>query len=459
MQSESEQKRVTPRGVLAFCREKEVRVIDLRFTDVFGKWHHVSIPVRQLTEATFESGYRIDACQLKLDGSLNRLVIPLPATAFLDSSATTATLVMICTIQDALTRDDDLLDPRTIAQRAVDFLASTGIAEAVRIGPQCEFYWFQSAQYARLASQTDFPVAESSVLSDQPTNRTEGYVADISFQARNEITESLEDMGFPIAMHHQMNSSGSKCRVDFVDNTLVRAADALMSLKHVARRIAENHHRSVTFMPKPIGHDCGASLVINLSFWRGEEPTFGGQGYGGLSEQALMAIGGILRHRHALSAICNPTTNSYRRLNAVQGSSFRSGYSSSVRQSACRVPSHSTDPRSKRVEVSFADPSANPYLAFAAIVMAAVDGIQNKMDAGKPLEKVVAPKVTDDSHDFPASLWDALGHLRRDHAFLLEGDVFSSAMLEQWITYKEQVERIAVERHATPSEFVQYFDC
>jgi len=451
---------VTPRGVLAFCREKEVRVIDLRFTDVFGKWHHVTIPVGQLTEATFESGYRIDACQLRLDGSLNRLVIPQPSTACLDSFATTTTLVMICTVQDALTRDDDLLDPRAIAERAMGFLTSTGIADEVRIGPQCDFYWFQSATYSVQDSQTSYSVVDSAIQSEQ---RVESHLPDLGFQARNEITEALEDMGFPISMHHQMNASGSKCRVGFVDNNLVRAADSIMSLKHIARRVAEVHRRSVTFMPKPIANDCGASLVINISFWKGEEPIFGGQSYGGLSETAMMAIGGILRHRQALTAICNSTTNSYRRLNPISGPLFKAGYSNADRQSSCRVPSHCTDPRSKRVEVPFADPSANPYLAFAAIVMAAIDGIQNKIDPGKPSEKTLSAKSDvdrrSDERGFPASLWEALEHLKNDGAFLLEGDVFSASMLEQWIGHKETAERNLVESHATPSEYLQYFDC
>ncbi len=453
---------MTPRGVLAFCREKEVRVVDLRFTDVFGQWHHITIPVRQLTEATFENGCRIDACQTASNGSGHRLAIPQPTTAFLDTSAVTTTLVMICTIQDALTREEDLLDPRVIAQRAVDFLGSTGIADEVRIAPQCEFYWFQSARFAVADTHASYSIVEvgasgdASTISDPSLRRTDDDVSDIGFQARNQITESLEDIGFPIATHHQANSTGSKCRIDFVATNLVRAADAVMSLKHVARRVAQNQHRSVTFMPKPIASDVGASLNVPLSFWKNDEPVFGGQGYGGLSEIAIMAIGGILHHRKALAAICNSTTNSYRRLNAADGALFQAGYSSSLQLAACRIPSHATNPKSKRIEVGFADSSANPYLAFAAIVMAAIDGIQNKLDPGKPLEKLVAGRL-DEGH-FPYSLWESLDHLKQDQAFLLEGDVFSAEMLSRWIDHKENVERKAIESKATPSEYLQYFN-
>ena len=465
---------MTPRGVLAFCREKEVRVVDLRFTDVLGQWHHITIPVRQLTEATFENGCRIDACQIALDGSVNRLAIPQPTTAFLDTSAVTTTLVMICTIQDALTREDDLLDPRVIAQRAVDFLASTGIADEARIAPQCEFFWFQSARFALSDSHSSYSVVEvgtsvdANSSSDQTMRRTDDDVSDVGFQARNQITEALEDIGFPIATHHQTNPSGSKCRVDFVATNLVRAADAVMSLKHVARRVAQNQHRSVTFMPKPIAHDAGASLNVPISLWKNDEPVFGGQGYGGLSEIAIMAIGGILHHRKALAAFCNSTTNSYRRLNAANGALFQAGYSSSVQHAACRIPSHATNPKSKRIEVGFADASANPYLAFAAIVMAAIDGIQNKRDPGKPLEKVLISKTDgnklENSHrleerDFPKSLWESLDHLKQDQAFLLEGEVFSTEMLNRWLAYKEHSERKALESHATPSEYLHYFNC
>jgi glutamine synthetase len=469
---------VTPRGVLAFCREKEVRVVDLRFTDVFGQWHHITIPVRQLTEATFENGCRIDACQIALNGSVNRLAIPQPSTAFLDTSAVTTTLVMICTIQDALTREDDLLDPRVIAQRAVDFLASTGIADEARIAPQCEFYWFQSARFAVADAHTSYSIVEvgssgdAGTSSDQSLRRIDDDVSDIGFQARNQITESLEDIGFPIATHHQANSTGSKCRIDFVATNLVRAADAVMSLKHVARRVAQNQHRSVTFMPKPIASDIGASLNVPLSLWKSDEPVFGGQGYGGLSEIAIMAIGGILHHRKALAAICNSTTNSYRRLSSAAGPLFQAGYSSSSQLAACRIPSHATNPKSKRIEVGFADASANPYIAFAAILMAAIDGIQNKIDPGKPLEKLAAVKAevnkadsskaegTDRCEDgrFPKSLWESLDHLKQDQSFLLEGGVFSTEMLDRWIGHKENAERKALESHATPSEYLHYFN-
>jgi glutamine synthetase len=455
---------------LALCREKEVRVVDLRFTDVFGQWHHITIPVRQLTEATFENGCRIDACQMALNGSLNRLVVPVPSTAFLDTTAATTTLVMIGTIQDASTREDDLLDPRVIAQRAIDFLASTGIADEARIAPQCEFFWFRSARFAlsNLESSysiTEFDTAVSS--TEQQLRHIEGDISDVGFQARNQITDALEDIGFPVATHYQTNSSGSKCRIDFVATNLLRAADAVMSLKHVARRIAQSQQRSVTFMPKPIAGDVGASLNIPLSFWKNDEPVFGGQAYGGLSEIAMMAIGGILHHRKALSALCNSTTNSYRRLCSAAGPLFQVGYSSSLQQAACRIPAHATNPKSKRIEVVFADSSANPYLAFAAILMAAIDGIQNKLDPGKPLEKLMMGKADasklESTHrledrDFPKSLWESLDHLKQDRAFLLEGDVFSSGMLDRWLADKEQTERVALEAHATPSEYLYYFN-
>jgi glutamine synthetase len=385
---------------------------------------------------------------------------------------------MICTIQDAVTREDDLLDSRVIAQRAIDFLASTGIADEARCAPQCEFYWFQSAQFSITDSQSSYEILDVGKAHEQsspPNNfdRPDHDQTDIGFQARNQITEVLEDIGFPIAMHHQTNVMGSKCRIDFATTNLIRAADAMMSLKHVARRVAANQHRSVTFMPKPLASDPGSSLVLPFSLWKNDEPVFGGQGYGGLSDMAIMAIGGILHHRKALAAICNPTTNSYRRLNGTKGPLFQSGYSSSMQQAACRVPSHSTDPKSKRIEIAFADPSTNPYLAFAVVLMAAIDGIQNKIDPGKPLEKVLASKPDnskpetgkqDSSHraeerDFPKSLWESLDQLKHDQAFLLEGDVFSSSMLNRWITYKQQSERLALETHATPSEYHHYFNC
>lgn len=475
---------MTPRGVLAFCREKEVKAIDIRFTDLLGTWHHITIPVNQLNESSFDQGFGIDATNLRCSEGGDRLVIPQTTSAFLDPFATIPTLILLGSLQTPVTRDDDALDPRVIAERALNYLQGTGLATRAVFGPECEFFLFRDARYSLSPWTSSISlVSDEAPWSSSSSERRspnlvirsgEGYSPcppiDQSFDLRNEIMESLIDADIAVSMHHHGLASCGQCEIDIVARDIVPAADALMTLKYIVRNVARKHGQLATFMPKPIESDRGSAMHTHFSLWRGEEPLFAGQAYGGLSEMALLAIGGILRHAPALSAICNPSTNSYKRLHHPAFQPLLLSYCQHSKGVLCRIPSYSNNPKTKRVEIRSPDPSANPYLAFSAILMAAIDGIQNKIHPGNPYDaKSVQSSGSRSDNGFgshsakrnvlPRSLWHALECLEQDHEFLMRGDVFTREMLETWSAHKWQVERLATESHPTPAEFQQYFDC
>ncbi len=461
---------MTPRGVLAFCREKEVKAIDLRFTDLFGTWQHVTVPVSRLSEASFEQGFAIEASNH--GGSLcDRLIVPQASSAFLDPFAPVPTLVLIGSIQDPITREDDLYDSRIIAERSINFLQGTGIADQARISATCEFYLFSDVQismapwssavriYSNAAhAKSELPVTISQLgLNESSSNHRDPFPIDSSFDFRNSVMELLIDADISVAQHFQIDRSSGQAALVLDNSNLVSAADSLMSTKYMLRSAAKQNGKLATFLPKPIAHLRGSGMPLHFSLWRGDEPLFGGQALGGLSELAMLAIGGILHHAPALAAICNPTTNSYRRLMYSVEPAFHLGYSHQSRRTACRIPSYSSDPRTKCIEFCTPDASANPYLAFAAILMAAVDGIQNKLEPGSPITHEAGQVVA--THTLPRSLWEALDCLERDSDFLLRGGVFTQDMLIHWLDYKRNIERAEVESYPTPAEFQRYFDC
>ncbi len=429
---------MTPRGVLAFCREKEVKAIDIRFTDLLGTWQHVTVPVNRLSETSFEQGFAVDTSNHPASSSCDRLVIPQASPVILDPFATVPTLILIGSLQVPITREDDPFDSRIIAQRAIHYLEGTGIADRARFAATCEFYLFNDVHEDSQVDVTSLPI-------------------DSSFDFRNAIMESLIDADIPVSQHFQIDRSGGQAAIELDSSDLVSAADAIMSAKFMVKSTAKRHGQSATFLPKPVESLRDSGMPLYFSLWRGDEPLFGGQEYGGLSEIAMLAIGGILHHASALTAICNPTTNSYRRLHHSIEPPFHLGYSQQSRRIACWIPSSSSDPRTKCIQFRTPDASANPYLALAAILMAAIDGIQNKIETGTPLSiEALQQRPT---HSLPRSLWDALDCLEQDSSFLTRGDVFSPDMLDRWLHYKRHVEQPAVESQPTPAEYQRYFDC
>lgn len=458
---------MTPRGVLAFCREKEVKAIDLRFTDLVGTWHHVTVPVSRLSEASFEHGFAVDTANFFATSSGDRLVIPQATSAFLDPFASVPTLILFGSLQDPITREEDPFDSRIVAERSINFLQGTGIADRARIATTCEFYLFNDVQIALSAWESAISVSpekmsnhrmtQSGSLSSDSGSTLGSPRIDSSFDFRNAVMELLTDAEIPVSQHYPIGLIGGQAALEIEARDLVAASDSMIAAKFIVRSAAKRNGRLATFLPKPIESLRGSGMPLRFSLWRGEEPLFGGQGFGGLSELAMLAMGGILQHAPALAAFCNPTTNSYRRLHHSIEQTYCVGYSQEFQRTACRIPFSSSDPKAKCIEFRLPDGSANPYLAFSAILMAAIDGIQNKIQPGAPVSSEADLCAL--KKPLPSSLWDALDCLEHDWDFLLRGDVFSQEMLDRWLHYKRKIERPTVESHPTPAEYQQYFDC
>lgn len=466
----------SPQEVLVLCREHDVKAIDLRFTDFFGQWHHKTIPVSLLTDQSFEDGFSFDGSNIRGWQSIeepNLLLIPQPETTLLDPFTTIPTLAMICAIHDPITRVEFARDPRHIARRAENYLTSLGIADQAFFGPEAEFFIFDDVQFDQTAGEAFYRIdsveaqwkrgsAESPNLGHKIRHR-EGYLpcspVDQTSDLRSEMMMELIDCGIEVECHHHEAASAGQAEIDFRYSTLVQSADNVMIYKHVTKNVARRHGKTVTFMPKPLLDD-SSGMHTHFSMWKGGEPLFAGKGYGGLSDTGLYALGGILKHAPALLAITNPTTNSYKRLAYGPTTPVHLSYSQRSRTAACRIPMLSPSPKSKRIEFRCPDPSCNPYLAFAAILMAAIDGVQNKIHPGEPLDKdqFDTPTVNSKVPLVPRSLEASLDALTEDHDFLLRGDVFSEEAIFSWIKLKQQHELAPMSRRPHPYEFCLYYD-
>jgi len=466
---------MTPKEVLALCREKNVRAVDLRFMDFPGLWQHFTIPVDKLTEDLFEDGLGFDGSSIRGWRAINEsdmLVVPQPETAVLDPFAALPTLSMICNIQDPITREDYSRDPRNVARKAVNYLKTTGIGDLCCIGPEAEFFIFDDVRFDQTPHggyyHIDSIEGEWNRGRDEKPNLgyklryKEGYFpvppADQMMDIRNEMMQVMIDCGMNVeAQHHEVATAGQS-EIDLKYDELVAMADKMMMFKYIIKNVALRHNKTVTFMPKPLHGDNGSGMHTHISIWKGNEPVFAGGGYAGLSDQGIHAIGGILKHAPALCGICNPTTNSYKRLVPGFEAPVNLAYSQQNRSAAIRIPMYSQSPKSKRIEFRCPDPSCNPYLSFAAILMAAIDGVQNKIDPGEPLDKDIydlEPEELKDVPKTPGSLDEAL---RADHEFLLRGDVFTPDVIDTWIWYKKVHEVQAMQLRPHPYEFCLYYD-
>jgi glutamine synthetase len=469
---------MTPREVLALCREKDVKAVDLRFVDFPGIWQHFTIPVGRLDEDVFEDGLGFDGSSIRGWQAINEsdmLVVPQPDTAFLDPFTQIPTLVLICNVQDPITREDYSRDPRNVARKATAYLASTGIADTCYVGPEAEFFVFDDVRFDQTENEGYYHVdsregqwnrgrVENPNLGNKLRFK-EGYFpvppADQLMDLRNEMMQTMIDCGLEIEAQHHEVATGGQCEIDMKYTPLVRMADQMMMYKYIVKNVARRNNRTVTFMPKPLFGDNGSGMHTHFSLWKKGEPLFAGSNYAGLSETALHAVGGVLRHAGAILAISNPTTNSYKRLVPGYEAPVNLAYSQRNRSAAVRIPMYSASPKSKRVEFRCPDPSCNPYLAFSAILMAAIDGIQNKMNPGPPLDKDIydlPPEELVDVQKTPGSLAESLSALERDYDFLLRGDVFSEDVIKTWISFKRKNDVDAVRLRPHPYEFCLYYD-
>ncbi|MEW5735687.1 MAG: type I glutamate--ammonia ligase [Thermodesulfobacteriota bacterium] len=464
--------------VLEFAKKNGAKMVDLRFMDFPGLWQHFTVPICQLGESNFEDGYGFDGSSIRGWQPINAsdmLVIPDPTTAKMDPFTAEPTLVMICDIADPITREPYTRDPRNVAKKATAYLKSTGLGDTAYIGPEAEFFIFDDVRFDSQPNMAFYELDsqegiwnsgrdEGPNLGYKPRFK-QGYFPvppmDKLQDLRTEMTLVLEGLGIEIeAQHHEVATAGQS-EIDMRFAPLLTMADQLVWFKYVLKNVAYRNNKTVTFMPKPLFGDNGSGMHTHISLWKDGKNQFAGDKYAGVSEMALWGIGGILKHCKALCAITNPTTNSYKRLVPGYEAPVNLAYSSRNRSAAIRIPMYSTSPKAKRLEFRTPDPSCNGYLAFSAVLMAVIDGIQNKMDPGQPLDKDIyslPPEELAKVPSAPGSLGESLAALREDHAFLLKGDVFTSDVIDMWIDYKKENEVDAVQLRPHPHEFMLYFD-
>lgn len=469
---------MTPEQVIEFAKENGALMVDYKFMDFIGTWQHVSVPITEFNEDTFEEGQGFDGSSIRgwqpIHAS-DMILLPDPATAKMDPFIAAPTLSLICNIFDPITKEDYTRDPRNIARKAEAYLKSTGIGDTAFFGPEAEFFIFDEVRYDSSANQAFYMVdsvegawntgrEEFPNLGNKPRYK-EGYFpcspVDSQNDLRNEMVLELQKVGIRVECQHHEVATGGQAEIDMRFSSLVDIADQLQWFKYVIKNVAYRNGKTVTFMPKPLHGDNGSGMHCHQSIWRDGQNLFAGDKYGGLSQMALWYIGGIIKHAKALCAITNPTTNSYKRLVPGYEAPVNMAYSSRNRSASLRIPMMSTNPKAKRIEYRTPDPSCNGYLAFAAMLMAGLDGIENKIDPGQPLDKDIyglSPEELKDIPSAPSSLEEALKCLEADHEFLLKGDVFTSDVIEKWIEYKMEAEVNPMRMRPVPLEFALYYD-
>ncbi len=474
---------MTPKQVLQLIKDKGVVMVDIKFIDLLGTWQHFTAPISEFKdEAPFDEGLGFDGSSIRgwqaIDNS-DMLVIPDPDTAVLDPFTKEPTLSIICTIQDPITRADYSRDPRNVARKAEAYLKATGVGDVAYFGPEPEFFIFDSVRFdtTQNSSYHFIESNEGNWNSGRETaikgglnlgykvKNKEGYFpvppTDSLQDIRTEMVLEMERVGIRVEKQHHEVATAGQAEIDMRFQSLVKMADWLTWYKYIVKNVATRHGMTATFMPKPIFGDNGTGMHTHQSIWKGETPLFAGNGYAGMSELAMHYIAGILHHAPALAAFTNPGTNSYRRLVPGFEAPINLAYSSRNRSASVRIPMYSPSPKAKRIEVRFPDPTCNPYLAFSAMLLAGLDGIQRRLDPGQPLDKdiyALSPAELAEVPSMPASLEESLANLKRDHEFLLKGDVFTEDLIETWIDYKMAKEVSAIRLRPHPYEFALYYD-
>ena len=465
------------REVLDFAKKNKVQVVDMKFVDLIGTWQHFTIPVSELTEGLFKDGSGLDGSSIRGWRAINNsdmLLVPDPATACMDPFCSVPTLSLIGNVVDPITREMYDRDPRFIAQKAEKYLQSTKIGDTSYWGPEAEFFIFDHARYDQTNHSAYYHIdsdegvwnmGQEGVNLGGKIRHKEGYFpvppTDTQQDIRTEMILEMEKAGIATEKHHNEVATAGQAEIDIRFDSLLRTADKMMMFKYIVKNVARRHGKTVTFMPKPIFGDNGSGMHTHQSIWKDGKPLFAGKEYAGVSQMCLHYIGGILKHAPALAAFTNPSTNSYKRLTPGFEAPVLLAYSSRNRSAGIRIPMYSPSPKAKRIEVRFPDPAANPYLAFAAMLMAGLDGIENKINPGEPAEKDLydlEAKEAAKIRTMPGSLDEALNHLEKDHQFLLKGGVFSEDLIEAWIGYKRTKEVDTMRLRPHPYEFFLYYD-
>lgn len=460
-------------------KDHDVDMIDVRFIDLPGMWHHMSYPTQTFEAGMIEDGLGFDGSSIRgfqqIEAS-DMLLMPDPTTAFIDPFFQHKTLVMFADISDPVTRDFYPRDPRSVAKRAEAYLQSTGYGDRAYFGPEAEFFVFDDVRYGQDVNfgsyEVDSVEAHWNMASDEGPNLGHkirpkaGYVPvppnDTLMDLRSEMALVMADVGLTVEAHHHEVATAGQCEIDLRFDTLVKMADDLIKYKYVVKNVANIHGKTATFMPKPLYGDNGSGMHVHQSIWDGDIPTFGDEaGYARLSDNCRYYIGGLLKHAPAVLAFAAPTTNSYHRLVPGYEAPVNLVWSLRNRSAAVRIPMYSDSLKAKRCEFRCPDPSANPYLAFSAMLMAGLDGIKNKIDPGDPVDKNIydlPPEELAEMPSVPGSLDAALNALEADHAFLTEGDVFSEDFVQNYIGYKREEEVDPIRLRPHPYEFVMYYD-
>ena len=469
---------MTPKDVLEFAKKNKAKVVDLRFMDFPGVWQHFTVPLSELEESSFEDGFGFDGSSIRGWQEIHQsdmLVVPDPTTFKMDPFFEVPTLVLIGNIVDPITREAYTRDPRNIARKAEAYLKSSGIGDVAYFGPEAEFFIFDDVRFLSGKNQAFYAVdsiegiwnsdrEECPNLGYKPRHK-EGYFPvppmDKFQDIRTEMLLTLENLGISVECQHHEVATAGQAEIDMRFKPLLEMGDQLVWYKYVLKNVANKYGHTVTFMPKPLFDDNGTGMHVHTSIWKDGKPLFAGDKYAGVSQEALYAIGGLLKHAPAMCAITNPTTNSYKRLVPGFEAPVNLAYSSRNRSAAARIPMYSPSPKAKRIEYRPPDPSCNGYMAFSAMLMAVIDGIENKIDPGDPLDKDIydlPPEELAKVPSTPGSLEEALAALEKDHEFLLKGDVFTKDVIEKWIEYKIANEVNQVKLRPHPHEFFLYFD-
>jgi glutamine synthetase len=467
---------MTGKEVLEFAKKHGAVMVDLKFVDLLGTWQHTSVPAHRLEASSFEDGFGFDGSSIRGFQPINAsdmLIVPDETTAQMDPFMAQPTLSLICNIYDPISKQTYPRDPRFIAKKAEAYLQQTGIGDTCYLGPEAEFFVFDTVRFASRQNESFYFLDSDEAHWNSgkegglgyKVRPKEGYFpvapVDRLMDLRTEMCLNLARVGIEVEVSHHEVATAGQCEIGMKLDSLVKMADKLMWFKYVVRNTALKAGKTATFMPKPLFGDNGSGMHVHQSIWREGKPLFSGDGYAGLSETALFYIGGVIKHAKSLAALTNPTTNSYRRLVPGYEAPVNLAYSSRNRSAALRIPMFSPSPKAKRVEVRFPDPTCNGYLAFAAMMMAGLDGIQNKIHPGDPLDKniyALSPEERKDVPSMPGSLAESIDSLERDHGFLLKGDVFTRDVIETWIAYKRETEIDPVRLRPTPYEFFLYYD-
>src|ERR687898_188153 len=468
--------------VLKYASEQGAKFVSVRFTDLPGSWQHLTFPIAELGEDEFEDGFGFDASSIRGWAAIHEsdmLLVPDATRFWMDPFAEQPTLCLIGSAVDPITKEGYAFDPRSVAQRAESYLKFTGLADTAFFGPESEFFFFDSAKFHNDQHSAGYTIDsdEGHWNSGRDANEfqgtnlgyrirpKEGYVpvppTDSLTDLRSEISLTLLKCGINVECHHHEVATAGQCEIDFRFSTMLGTADNLQIFKYVVRNTAFQLGKAATFMPKPLYGDNGSGMHCHQSLWKSNKPLFSGDGYAGLSEMARYYIGGLLKHAAAVVAFAAPTTNSYKRLVPGFEAPVNLAYSARNRSAAIRIPMFSTNPKLKRLEFRPPDPSCNPYLAFAAMLMAGLDGVQNRIDPPDPLDKDLYDLPPEDMAkvpQVPGSLDESLAALEGDHEFLLAGGVFTQDVVDTWLSYKRENEIDELRLRPHPWEFYMYYD-